>query len=79
MSYARVGEGTWTAIVLVIVLAIGLFGAWYAHKHPCIKWQEYTCTRCSLEVYISDDKGNITPICMSYEDTTCSRCVERKP
>ena len=61
-------------IATIIVMAI-----YDSVVHPCLRSDTVTCTeqRCSIWM----DAGNGVPMCYGYEDyeTTCTRCLERKP
>lgn len=78
----------WFAAIVVCGI-VGLVGwaVWFNWKHPCIQYQNYACevTECTSHypVVISNGHGgtNIHWMCGHYEtrQTTCSRCVARKP
>lgn len=50
------------------------FAAWYEHRYPCVRYEQYRCTTTSCAWHDSDGH------CASWvtSTSTCSRCLERK-
>lgn len=60
----------------------GLIGGiiWYFEQHPCIRWEQSTCSSCENEMPMLDENGSVTGfICISWEEHPCTVCVERAP